>query len=106
MKRLILAGALAVGSLMSSGCGFVFVARGASYPAARVAPAHCSDCYHVPMGRAAYARCGHYDIRVVRDGYYYRPRHHRGHAEYRFVKFAQAGKHAHGDKGNERHSRR
>lgn len=101
MKRLLLAGAIAACAMIFTGCGFVFAARTATYT-----PAPCYDCRYVPVGRAAYARCGHYEIRVVRDGYYYRPSRHHGHAEYTFVKFESTGKHAHNEIRHERRSGR
>ncbi len=51
MKRMLLAGALATSALVSSGCGFVFVARSASYPAMAVAPAASPRAFVADAGR-------------------------------------------------------
>ncbi len=101
MRQLFLAGALTACAAMFSGCGVVFVARSASY-----APTYCSDCHYTPSAWGGYSSCNRYEIRVTRNGYYYRPRRHHGHVEYRFVEFRQTGERAHGDSKQEGKSRR
>ena len=90
MKQAILGCVLVAGTAIFSGCGFVFVARNQPYSGYhRPAPGYCYDC-HSGATYARYNSCGHYEIKVVDGGYYYRPLYHRHHEEFRYVKFSSS----------------
>ena len=83
MRRLFILLGLALTALVAGGCGFVFAARGPAYAPA-YSPGYCSDCHNPGRWHRAYNRCEYYSIRVVHNGYYYRPYKHAKHVEYVF----------------------
>jgi hypothetical protein len=86
MKRLLLGSLLVTVAILSSGCGLVYVARSQAYR-----PAYCSDCHNWPTGQVLYTQCAHYDIRITKHGYMYRPYKHSGNNEYVFVSYQSLG---------------
>lgn len=88
MKKAILGYVLMAGTLIFSGCGFIFVARNQQpyHAYHHEAPAYCYDCHSWP-GSVGYISCSRYEIRVVGGGYYYRPYRHDHHEEFRYAKF-------------------
>ncbi len=82
MKRALIIIMLAIGALIAAGCSFIFVSRSHSHT-----PGYCYDCHPRPRWHKVYTRCDHYEIKVVHDGYRYRPHRRAKHQEFTFAKY-------------------
>lgn len=85
MKRAVIGIMLMIGVLITAGCSFMFISRSHSYT-----PGYCYDCHSHPRWHKVYTRCEYYEIKVVHEGYRYRPHRHAKHQDFKFARYDHA----------------